>query len=128
MPDPAELFAQKTDAELLYLIQEPGRYPASVVQAAVQELQRRELIPQDLPTSSRPPSPVAPGPDPQLGPVAGGGPGCFLAAPKLCRHPPAALAKPAGVWTAGNYRHQPAGPRPRRSGTVGRQFLPPHPA
>ncbi|QJX45655.1 rhomboid family intramembrane serine protease [Hymenobacter taeanensis] len=48
-PDPTSYFAQKTDAELLYLAQHAQRYPAAVAQAAVQELQRRGLIPEELP-------------------------------------------------------------------------------
>ncbi|RYU79138.1 rhomboid family intramembrane serine protease [Hymenobacter persicinus] len=42
---PDELFAQKTDAELLYLAQNALRYPPAVGEAAVRELQRRELVP-----------------------------------------------------------------------------------
>ncbi|TGE10525.1 rhomboid family intramembrane serine protease [Hymenobacter fodinae] len=64
-PDLTSLFAQKTDAELLYLAQHGQRYPATVVQAAVQELQRRGLIPEELPQGSRPrPQPAAPEPEP----------------------------------------------------------------
>jgi rhomboid protease GluP len=62
-PDPTNLFAQKTDAELLYLAQHGQRYPAAVVQGAVQELQHRGLIPQELPETARrplPPPPAAP--------------------------------------------------------------------
>lgn len=54
-PDPAELFAQKTDAELLYLAQHASQYPAVVGQAAVRELQRRGLVPDVAP----PPGPPA---------------------------------------------------------------------
>ena len=42
-------FAQQTDAELLYLAQHAARYPAAVGAAAVWELQRRGLIPAELP-------------------------------------------------------------------------------
>ncbi|TGD78769.1 rhomboid family intramembrane serine protease [Hymenobacter wooponensis] len=59
-PDPTSFFAQKTDAELLYLAQHGQRYPPAVVQAAVQELQRRGLIPEELPHGPPPrPHPVA---------------------------------------------------------------------
>jgi rhomboid protease GluP len=64
-PDPTSFFAQKTDAELLYLAQHGQRYPAAVVQAAVQELQRRGLIPEELPQGRQPhPHPTAPEPEP----------------------------------------------------------------
>lgn len=53
-PDPAALFAQKTDAELLYLAQHAQQYPPAVGQAAVHELQRRGLIPEELPTGPAP--------------------------------------------------------------------------
>ena len=46
--DPARAaahFAQRPDAELLYLAQHAARYPPAVGTAAVQELQRRGLIP-----------------------------------------------------------------------------------
>ncbi|MBX0292932.1 rhomboid family intramembrane serine protease [Hymenobacter sp. HSC-4F20] len=62
-PDPAALFAQKTDAELLYLAQHAPHYPAAVGRAAVQELQRRGLIPTELPAL---PSTPAPAPEPEL--------------------------------------------------------------
>ncbi|WP_426490770.1 rhomboid family intramembrane serine protease [Hymenobacter sp. 102] len=42
---PADLFAEKTDAELLYLAQHARQYPPAVGQAAVRELQRRGLVP-----------------------------------------------------------------------------------
>ena len=50
----ARLFAQKTEAELLYLAQNAARYPPAVSRAAVAELQRRELLPD---TARRPPAP-----------------------------------------------------------------------
>ncbi|HEX8349284.1 MAG TPA: rhomboid family intramembrane serine protease [Hymenobacter sp.] len=53
-PTPSEPLAQKTDAELLYLTQNARRYSPQLVQAAVRELQRRELIPAELPTDARP--------------------------------------------------------------------------
>jgi hypothetical protein len=40
------LFAQKTDAELLYLLQQPELYPAAEVSAAEQELNRRAVATQ----------------------------------------------------------------------------------
>ena len=52
-PDPnstaalaARLFAQKPEAELLYLAQNAARYPPAVGAAAVAELQRRGLLPE----------------------------------------------------------------------------------
>lgn len=52
-PDPgstaalaAQLFAQKPEAELLYLAQNATRYPPAVGAAAVAELQRRGLLPE----------------------------------------------------------------------------------
>ncbi|MDF7813697.1 rhomboid family intramembrane serine protease [Hymenobacter sp. YC55] len=48
-------FEDKTDAELLYLAQHGARYSPAVANAAVQELQRRGLIPTELPA---PPSPT----------------------------------------------------------------------
>ncbi|WP_345600405.1 hypothetical protein, partial [Thermocatellispora tengchongensis] len=42
---PADLFAEKTDAELLYLAQHAQHYPEAVGQSAIRELQRRGLIP-----------------------------------------------------------------------------------
>jgi rhomboid protease GluP len=60
-PTPAELFAQKTDAELLYLAQHAAQYPAAVGQAAVQELQRRGLVPETQPAAGPPlPAPAPP--------------------------------------------------------------------
>ncbi|MCC2547157.1 rhomboid family intramembrane serine protease [Hymenobacter sp. BT175] len=56
-PEPNPIFAQKTDAELLYLTQHAYRYPVPVVQAAVRELQRRELIPAELPAAHAPARP-----------------------------------------------------------------------
>jgi len=46
--------AATSDAELFYLVGHPQRYPTALVQAAAQELQRRELIPAELPVSNRP--------------------------------------------------------------------------
>lgn len=60
-PDPTLLFAQKTDAELLYLAQHAHQFPAAVGQAAVRELQRRGLVPSELPTPAPPPPPPASG-------------------------------------------------------------------
>ncbi|RSK36230.1 rhomboid family intramembrane serine protease [Hymenobacter metallilatus] len=62
---PAELFAGKTDAELLYLAQHAAQYPAAVGQAAVQELQRRGLVPEAAapvpdPGPAQPPAPEPP--------------------------------------------------------------------
>ncbi|WP_022822667.1 rhomboid family intramembrane serine protease [Hymenobacter norwichensis] len=42
-------FSEKTDAELLFLAQHGARYSAAVANAAVRELQRRGLIPAELP-------------------------------------------------------------------------------
>lgn len=69
-PTPAELFARKTDAELLYLAQHALQYPAAVGQAAVQELQRRGLVPDVQPSAAVPPPPVVP--EPTAGGVAWG--------------------------------------------------------
>ena len=56
--------ADKTDAELLYLAQHAARYPAAIGAAAVQELQRRGLIPEELPDTAQPrPASAAPAPD-----------------------------------------------------------------
>jgi rhomboid protease GluP len=53
----AQLFAQKPEAELLYLAQNSARYPPAVGAAAVAELNRRGL----LPDTSRPaPPPIKP--------------------------------------------------------------------
>ena len=49
----ARLFAQKTEAELLYLAQNAARYPPAVGAAAVAELGRRGLLPE----AGRPPPP-----------------------------------------------------------------------
>ena len=51
----ARLFAQKPEAELLYLAQNAARYPPAVGAAAVAELARRGLLPD--PTSRLPPPP-----------------------------------------------------------------------
>ena len=62
-PAPDNPFAHKTDAELLHLARQAGRYPA-VGAAAVQELQRRGLIPAELPgRESVSPPPAAPEPE-----------------------------------------------------------------
>ena len=45
----AQLFAQKSEAELLYLAQNAARYPPAVGAAAVAELQRRGLLPEPSP-------------------------------------------------------------------------------
>ncbi|SHJ73205.1 rhomboid protease GluP [Hymenobacter daecheongensis DSM 21074] len=66
--DPAELFAQKTDAELLYLAQNAPRYPPAVGAAAVRELQRRGLVPTGQPAP--PPHPTAAPPEPERGILA----------------------------------------------------------
>ncbi|QNH63365.1 rhomboid family intramembrane serine protease [Hymenobacter sediminicola] len=59
-PPPGPL-ADKTDAELLYLAQHAARYPAAIGTAAVQELQRRGLIPDELPNTAQPhPQTVSP--------------------------------------------------------------------
>lgn len=59
-PVPESPFAHKTDAELLHLARQAARYPA-VGATAVQELQRRGLIPAELPgaVASPPPAPPA---------------------------------------------------------------------
>ncbi|TGE22431.1 rhomboid family intramembrane serine protease [Hymenobacter aquaticus] len=51
----AALFAEKPDAELLYMAQNARRYPPALGEAAVRELQRRGLVPPTEPTE-----PVAP--------------------------------------------------------------------
>ena len=45
--------AATLSAELFYLVQHAGRYPAPLVQAAAAELRRRELIPADAPAPAR---------------------------------------------------------------------------
>jgi|GEM_PF-812474 len=55
----AQLFAQKTEAELLYLAQNAARYPPAVGAAAVAELERRGLLP-DIRTPQPPPPPARP--------------------------------------------------------------------
>ncbi|PJJ48089.1 rhomboid family intramembrane serine protease [Hymenobacter chitinivorans] len=54
----AELFAQKTDAELLYFAQNARRYPPALGQAAVRELQQRGLVPTET-VEPLPPAPAA---------------------------------------------------------------------
>jgi rhomboid protease GluP len=54
----AQLFAQKPEAELLYLAQNAARYPPAVGAAAVAELQRRGLLPETTPRAL----PAAPAP------------------------------------------------------------------
>lgn len=54
----AQLFAQKPEAELLYLAQNAARYPPAVGAAAVNELQRRGRLP-DAPRAVPPPPPAA---------------------------------------------------------------------
>lgn len=71
-PDPATLFARKTDAELLYLAQHARQYPAAVGQAAVRELQRRGLVPTELPTGPVRPSEEPAPAEPDAGPLAWG--------------------------------------------------------
>ncbi len=51
----AQLFAQKTEAELLYLAQNAARYPPAVGAAAVAELRRRELLPEAARPAPPPP-------------------------------------------------------------------------
>jgi rhomboid protease GluP len=53
----AQLFAQKPEAELLYLAQNAARYGPAVSAAAVAELRRRELLPE--PARPVPPPPPA---------------------------------------------------------------------
>ena len=55
----AQLFAQKPEAELLYLAQNAARYPPAVGAAAVAELTRRGLLP-DTTRPLPPPPPPAP--------------------------------------------------------------------
>ncbi|MDO7888111.1 rhomboid family intramembrane serine protease [Hymenobacter cheonanensis] len=52
-------FAQRPDAELLYLAHHASRYPPAVGAAAVAELQRRGLVP-EAPAPLAPPAPEAP--------------------------------------------------------------------
>ncbi|HEX8655969.1 MAG TPA: hypothetical protein VF690_00455, partial [Hymenobacter sp.] len=54
----AQLFAQKPEAELLYLAQNAARYPPAVGAAAVAELKRRGLLPDATPRAAA----VAPAP------------------------------------------------------------------
>ena len=54
-------FAQRPDAELLYLARANSGYPPAVVAAAVAELQRRQLLPEvpaPLPPAPLPPAPA----------------------------------------------------------------------
>ncbi|GAB3328662.1 hypothetical protein GCM10027511_38540 [Hymenobacter humi] len=52
----AQLFAQKPEAELLYLAQNAARYPPAVGAAAVAELKRRGLLPDSSPPAAAPPA------------------------------------------------------------------------
>ena len=52
-------FAERPDAELLYLARHASRYPPAVGAAAVAELQRRELLPETAPPPL-PPGPTEP--------------------------------------------------------------------
>jgi rhomboid protease GluP len=54
----AQLFAQKPEAELLYLAQNAARYPPAVGAAAVAELKRRGLLPEASPREV--PAPTVP--------------------------------------------------------------------
>ncbi|MCB2378315.1 rhomboid family intramembrane serine protease [Hymenobacter sp. BT635] len=57
----AALFAQKSDAELLYMAQHARRYPPALGEAAVRELQQRGLVPTELaPPPLQPPAEPAP--------------------------------------------------------------------
>ncbi|MBF9220225.1 rhomboid family intramembrane serine protease [Hymenobacter ruricola] len=56
----AQLFAQKPEAELLYLAQNAARYPPAVGAAAVAELKRRGLLPEATPAA---PPPLAEAPE-----------------------------------------------------------------
>jgi rhomboid protease GluP len=59
----AQLFAQKPEAELLYLAQNAARYPPAVGAAAVAELKRRGLLP-EAPV----PAPAPPAEEPETWP------------------------------------------------------------
>ncbi|MFD2721827.1 rhomboid family intramembrane serine protease [Hymenobacter monticola] len=59
----AQLFAQKPEAELLYLAQNAARYPPAVGAAAVAELKRRELLPE-----APAPAPAPPAEEPETWP------------------------------------------------------------
>jgi rhomboid protease GluP len=54
----AQLFAQKPEAELLYLAQNAARYPPAVGAAAVAELQRRGALPNTTRSLPPPPAPA----------------------------------------------------------------------
>lgn len=56
----ARLFAEKPEAELLYLAQHAARYPPAVGAAAVAELARRGLLPESGPPAPAPPPPARP--------------------------------------------------------------------
>ena len=56
-------FAQRPDAELLYLARHASRYPPAVGAAAVAELQRRGLVPAATPPLPPPPAPADAPPD-----------------------------------------------------------------
>ena len=55
-------FAQRPDAELLYLARYAGRYPPAVGAAAVAELRRRGLLPEATPPLLPPPAATEPAP------------------------------------------------------------------
>lgn len=66
LSDPARAaahFAQRPDAELLYLAQHAARYPPAVGAAAVQELQRRGLVPAGALAPVAAPAPAAETPE-----------------------------------------------------------------
>ncbi|SHK96978.1 rhomboid family intramembrane serine protease [Hymenobacter psychrotolerans] len=63
MDTPSSPLADKTDAELLYLAQHAARYPAAVGTAAVRELQRRGLIPDELPDPAQARAQLPPEPE-----------------------------------------------------------------
>ena len=75
IPDPvgstaalaAKLFAEKPEAELLYLAQNAARYPPAVGAAAVAELRRRGMLPEP----ARPAAPPAPAPAETWGELTG---------------------------------------------------------
>lgn len=62
--DPPTDFARLSDAELLYLAQHARRYPPELGHAALQELQRRGLVPDELP-QARPAAEAPPKPERQ---------------------------------------------------------------
>ena len=91
-----DFYSQKTDAQLRFLVANPGYYHADIVRAAREELRRRG-VPETVPKPAPAPAPPAPVP-PVFAPVAA--PPASPSAPAPLAPAPAPAPRPTAAETA----------------------------